>query len=275
LLGGTAPPQLKRPQFLGIVASATLAMTLAKKSSGRVDGFVVEGETAGGHNAPPRGPLQLSAAGEPVYGERDVPDLAKIRALGLPFWLAGSYGKPGKLAEALQLGASGIQVGTAFAFCAESGISPELKQQVIRPSRSGKGRVFTDPLASPTGFPFKVVQVDGTLSEARTYADRIRVCDLGYLRHAYRKPDGTLGYRCAAEPVEDYVRKGGEREDTAGRKCVCNGLLATVGLGQSRDDGVESALLTAGNEVANVAQFAKPGSDHYTAADVVQQLLGA
>lgn len=275
LLGSTAAPQLKRPQFLGIVASATLAMTLAKKSSGRVDGFVVEGETAGGHNAPPRGPLHLSAAGEPVYGERDVPDLAKIQALGLPFWLAGSYGKPGKLAEALRLGAAGIQVGTAFAFCAESGVSPELKREVIRLSRSGNGRVFTDPLASPTGFPFKVVQVQGTLSDAHTYGERTRVCDLGYLRHGYRKPDGTVGYRCAAEPVEDFVRKGGKREDTAGRKCVCNGLLATVELGQSRDAGEEPALLTAGNEVSNVAQFAKPGSDSYTAAEVVQQLLGA
>jgi NAD(P)H-dependent flavin oxidoreductase YrpB (nitropropane dioxygenase family) len=39
--GGTAPG-LKRPFFLGIVASATLAITLARKSSGAVDGFVVE-----------------------------------------------------------------------------------------------------------------------------------------------------------------------------------------------------------------------------------------
>jgi NAD(P)H-dependent flavin oxidoreductase YrpB (nitropropane dioxygenase family) len=70
--------------FLGIVASATLAITLARKSNGQVNGFVVEGETAGGHNAPPRGALQLNAAGEPVYGPRDVADLEKIRELGLP-----------------------------------------------------------------------------------------------------------------------------------------------------------------------------------------------
>ncbi|MCX6890332.1 MAG: nitronate monooxygenase, partial [Verrucomicrobia bacterium] len=105
---------LKRPLFLGIVASATLAMTLAKKASGRVDGFVVEGPTAGGHNAPPRGALQLTPQGEPLYGPRDVPELDKIRALGLPCWLAGGYGLPGKLQQALQLGAAGIQVGTPF-----------------------------------------------------------------------------------------------------------------------------------------------------------------
>lgn len=272
--GGPAP-KLKRPQFLGIVASATLAMTLAKKSSGKVDGFVVEGETAGGHNAPPRGPMQLSAAGEPVYGERDVADLEKIRALGLPFWLAGSYGKPGKLAEALSLGAAGIQAGTAFAFCEESGITPELKQQVIQLSREGKARVFTDPVASPTGFPFKVVQVEGTLSDASAYEARERLCDLGYLRHAYRKTDGTLGYRCPAEPVDDYVRKGGAVADTSGRKCVCNGLLAAIGLAYDHESGVdEPALITAGNEVAHVAQFVKPGGDTYSAAEVIERLLG-
>src|SRR5258708_2153590 len=42
--GGQAP-ELKRPQFLGIVASTTLATALARKASGRVDGFVVEGIT--------------------------------------------------------------------------------------------------------------------------------------------------------------------------------------------------------------------------------------
>ncbi len=41
LFGSTAP-QLKRPLFLAIVSSATLAITLAKKSTGRVDGFIVE-----------------------------------------------------------------------------------------------------------------------------------------------------------------------------------------------------------------------------------------
>jgi nitronate monooxygenase len=46
---------LKRPAFLAIVAAQVLAQALVKKATGRVDGFVVEGPTAGGHNAPPRG----------------------------------------------------------------------------------------------------------------------------------------------------------------------------------------------------------------------------
>jgi len=273
--GGPAPA-LRRPHFLGIVASATLAITLARKSNGVVDGFVVEGETAGGHNAPPRGAMQLNAAGEPIYGPRDVPDLNKIRELGLPFWLAGSYGSPEKLVEAQALGAAGVQVGTAFAFCEESGIRPDLKKQVIQLSREGRARVFTDPLASPTGFPFKVVQLEGTASDARAAAERIRRCDLGYLRHAYRKADGPVGYRCPAEPVEDYVRKGGAASETVGRQCVCNGLTATIGLAQvGTENGTDLPLVTAGNDVAEVAKFVRPGRDTYTAAEVVRHLLSA
>jgi NAD(P)H-dependent flavin oxidoreductase YrpB (nitropropane dioxygenase family) len=270
---GGAAPKLKRPHFLGIVASSTLAITLARKSNGIVDGLVVEGETAGGHNAPPRGVLELNAVGEPIYGPRDQVDLEKIRELRLPFWLAGSFGRPGKLAEARRLGATGVQVGTAFAFCEESGIRDDLKRQTIALSRASRARVFTDPLASPTGFPFKVVQLAGTQSENRPHEERTRLCDLGYLRHAYRRPDGGVGYRCPAEPVEDFVRKGGLLADTKGRVCLCNGLVATIGLAQVRPESkADEALVTAGNEVATVAEFVPPGHDSYSAAEVVRKL---
>ncbi len=269
-----AVPALPRPQFLAIISSATLALTLARKSNGRVDGFIVEGAVAGGHNAPPRGALQLSAAGEPVYGPRDVPELAKIREIGLPFWLAGAYAQPEKLVEARQLGAAGVQVGTIFAFCEESGISPNLKQQVLQISRTEPVRVFTDPLASPTGFPFKVLQLLGTLSDEARYFARERLCDLGYLRQPYQKPDGTVGYRCASEPVDDYLKKGGKLEETVGRKCLCNGLMATVGLGQQRPDGTEDPIITAGDDVAKLARFLPTDRDSYCAADVIQWLLG-
>jgi nitronate monooxygenase len=268
-------PLLGRPRFLAIVSSAALAVTLARKSNGRVDGFVVEGDLAGGHNAPPRGPMQLDPGGQPVYGPRDAPDLEKIRELGLPFWLAGSYARPEKVETALRLGACGVQVGTAFAFCAESGIDDDLKREAIRESLAGKARVFTDPVASPTGFPFKVVGLAGTLSESGVYADRRRICDLGYLRQPYRKGDGGVGYRCPGEPVEDYVRKGGAFADTAGRKCLCNGLAATVGLAQVRGDGPEPALVTAGNELEDIVRLVPPGGGSYSAGDVVRYLRGA
>jgi len=272
---GGAPPALTRPRFIAIISSATLAITLARKSTGRVDGFVVEGASAGGHNAPPRGSMRLNAKGEPVYGERDLPDLEKIKALGLPFWLAGSFGQPEKLAEALRMGAAGIQVGTPFAFCKESAMHPKWKQRVIAKSREGQIEIFTDPVASPTGFPFKVVRMEDTVSESPVQDQRERVCDLGYLRHPYQKPDGSLGYRCPSEPVESYLRKGGAVTDTVGRKCVCNGLLATIGLGQIRPGGhEEEALLTAGDEAARIAENIPAGSETYSADDVIDRLLG-
>jgi nitronate monooxygenase len=267
---------LQRPQFLAIVSSSTLALTLARKSKGRVDGFVVEGASAGGHNAPPRGALTLDENGEPVYGLRDSPDLEQIRAIGLPFWLGGSYGDATKLKQALELGAHGIQVGTAFAFCDESGMAPELKASVLRASREGRVRVFTDPHASPTGFPFKVLQLAGTVSEPEVFAQRESICDLGYLRQCYRQADGNVGYRCPGEPLADFLRKGGDQADTVGRKCVCNGLLSAVAYAQVRRSGdVEPPLVTAGDDAAQVHRFLKPGRDTYRADDVLDALLDA
>jgi len=271
---GAAPVELQRPQFLAIVSSATLAMTLARKSAGKVDGFVVEGASAGGHNAPPRGPMTLDAGGEPVYGLRDSPDLQQIRGLGLPFWLAGSYGDAAKLAQALALGASGIQVGTAFAFCDESGLSPDLKAKTLAACREGSIKVFTDPYASPTGFPFKVLQAVGTVSEQDVFEGRARICDLGYLRQSYRQEDGTLGYRCPGEPLEDYLRKGGTEPETHGRKCVCNGLVAAVDYAQVRPSGeIEPVLITAGDDAAYLHRFLQAGRTTYSADDVLDSLL--
>ncbi len=267
-------PKLKRPKFFPIISSAVLAKMLAKNATGQVDGFIVEGPTAGGHNAPPRGKLELSVKGEPVYGERDVADLDAIAAVGLPFWLAGSYAEPERVVEALQAGATGVQVGTAFAYSDESGFSAELKKAVVARSKAGTAEVFTDPLASPTGFPFKVVPMADTMSEENIYDKRERVCDLGYLRTAYLIDDDTVGWRCPSEPVRDFIRKGGDEAETVGRKCVCNALLASIGLGQIQKSGEpELPLVTSGDDVANVARFLKPGADSYTAADVIEYLL--
>lgn len=265
---------VKRPAFLAIVSSHVLAAMLARKIETPVDGFIIEAPTAGGHNAPPRGKLHLSDGGEPIYGDRDVPDLDAIRQLGLPFWLAGGYAEPELVREALRLGAAGVQVGTAFAYCEESGFDADVKRRVLELSRQHQARVFTDPVASPSGFPFKVVELEGTLSGSGVYEDRTRICDLGYLRTAYRREDGSLGWRCPAEPVDDYARKGGGAEETLGRKCLCNALMANVGLGQIRGLGdPEAMLITSGDDVEDVARFLEPGADSYRAVDVIHHLL--
>lgn len=267
---GAVGLQLHRPAFYAIVAAHTLAVTLARKATGAVDGFVVEGATAGGHNAPPRGAVQLNARGEPVYGARDVVDLSAMRALGLPFWLAGGTGSPESLRAARAEGAAGIQVGTAFAFSDESGITSDIKRRVLRDLAEGQLSVFTDPRASPTGFPFKVVEAPSLESATE---DRPRICDLGYLRTAARRGDGRLVYRCAAAPVAQFVADGGTIEETEGRKCLCNGLAATVGLAQVRKDGTtELPLVTSGDAILELTAVSK-GRDAYTAQDVLDYLL--
>ncbi|MBW8771729.1 MAG: nitronate monooxygenase, partial [Gemmatimonadetes bacterium] len=262
---------LKRPRFLPVISAATLAATLAKKANGRVDGFVVEGPTAGGHNAPPRGEPRLNERGEPVYGARDVVDLAKMRELGLPFWLAGGVGSPSGLELALAEGAAGIQVGTLFAFSEESGLAAEIKRRVFAAVASGTASVLTDPRASPTGYPFKVVELP--VHDAPT-EERTRVCDLGYLRVAVKTPEGRVTYRCPAEPVEAYLGKGGELADTLGRRCLCNGLMSDVGLGQVRSGGVEPELITSGDDLSSILSVAG-GREGYGAEEALNYLLGA
>lgn len=260
---------LKRPKFLPIVSSHVLASSLATKASGRIDGFVFEAHTAGGHNAPPRGDMKLNERGEPIYGERDLPDLEKVRALGLPFWMAGSTGSAAGLQAALDAGAAGIQVGTLFAYCDESGLDPRIKRSVLEGVAAGKVGVHTDARISPTGFPFKVVRMEGGDFQD---AQRQRVCDLGYLRTAFRNLKGRLDYRCPAEPVKDFVAKGGEVAETEGRGCLCNALLANIGHGQVRPDGIdEKPLLTSGDELLSIVRHLGERA-RYAASDVIDYL---
>jgi NAD(P)H-dependent flavin oxidoreductase YrpB (nitropropane dioxygenase family) len=281
VMGKEMPGELKRPYFFPIVSSAILAASLKKKSTGEVNGFIVEGPVAGGHNAPPRGPMKLNSLGEPIYGVRDEVSLADMKELGLPFWMAGAAATPEKLEEYISQGAHGIQVGTLFAFCQESGLGQSEKQAVIDRILSGdspeNGWVFTDPVSSPTGFPFKAVRLSGTMSETNVYQTRRRICDLGYLRSAYKTPEGGVGYRCAAEPVEDFIKKGGTIEQTVGKKCLCNALMADIGMPQiqkwkDQTTSTELPLLTAGDDL-NLLSRILNGRTSYKAADVIHYIF--
>ncbi len=138
----------------------------------------------------------------------------------------------------------------------------------------GQASVFTDPIASSSGYPFKIVQLEGSLSESEVYDQRSRICDLGYLRSAYKRPDGTVGFRCSSEPVDDFVHKGGQVVDTEGKKCLCNGLMSTVGYPQyQKEDYLEPPLITAGKELSFITSLVKEGKTSYSARDVLDFLL--
>ena len=125
---------------------------------------------------------------------------------------------------------------------------------------------------SPTGFPFKVLEVEDTNGVPEVYEQRTRMCDLGYLQSAYLDKKGRLLARCPSEPVDDYVRKGGKEEDTERRGCLCNGLMANIGLGQRRTSGDEQPLFTGGDELLSMP-LGSLEDPSYSAAEVLDYLL--
>ena len=262
----------RAPAFFPIVSSDALASILEKKiTPGAFAGFVVEHHTAGGHNAPPRN-KRVDADQNPVYDARDEANLARIAALGYPFYVAGGYGTPEALRRAWAHGAVGVQVGSLFSLCNESGYPEADKRHLIRSIHTGAAIIRTDGRASPTGFPFKVVEVAGTLGIPEAQAERTRICDLGYLQGAYLDAKGKMQGRCASEPVDDYVRKGGAVEDTVRRACLCNGLAANIGLGQVQKWGEEQTFFTGGDDLVNLP-LASAEHPHYSAQDVIDHLM--
>lgn len=264
---------LVKPKFLAIISSHALAAYLGKDEKTRPDGFIVEGSSAGGHNAPPRSKDAIGEDGQSKFTELDEADLAKVAKAGLPFWLAGGYATPEKLAQAKELGAVGIQVGSLFALADESGFTRDIKNQLLEKLATDSLQVKTDPFASPTGFPFKIVEITGTLSDESAFDDRSRNCDLGYLRAPFERANGGIGYRCPGEPIKTYEFKGGASQNNSKSKCLCNALMADIGLGQLRVDGtVELPLVTFGSDLSGAKELSNLHPQGWNAVQVLNFL---
>ena len=268
--------EIKKPKFLAIISVDVLGTYLARDEETRPDGFIIEHNSAGGHNAPPRGKYEFDEKGEPIYGLKDIADLEKMKKLGLPFWLAGTYGNPNRVKEALDSGAAGVQVGTLFAISNHSGFSDKTRKQLIEKLKSGILDIKTDVKASPTSFPIKIAKLEGHTSTAEGFAARPKLCDLGYLREPVLAESGRTIYRCPSEPDDQFIKKGGAIEDIDGRKCLCNGLMANIGLPQVRRDGyVEAPIVTLGSDIEGAKELLKSHPDGYGADDAVKWLLSA
>lgn len=262
-------PEVKRPAFLPIVSTDVLASLMTKRlPANSIQGFVVEKPTAGGHNAPPRMKGVFDKTGQPVYGPKDDVCFKNLESLDIPFWIAGSLASPEGLAEAHALGAVGIQAGSIFALSNNSGMKSSYRSEMRRLGYKGKLAIRTDPSASPTGFPFKVAQLNGTQSEAVVYDERKRICDLSALLVPYKISETKIGFRCASEPVDDYVRKGGKLEDTVGARCLCNGLFSAAGFGNP----VEPPIFTMGDDVSFLPYLMSDENASYCAADAIKYL---
>jgi len=283
--------ELEVPRFLAIITSDILARHFMKADPPKEgvrphvppDGFIIEEPIAGGHNAPPRNKKVFDEIGQPVYTERDLANMERMKELGMPYWLAGGYGSREGLLRAKSMGAQGIQLGSFMALTDKSGLKPEIREDMIRRIRSGEDvGVYTDSHISPTGYPFKVAQIEGTLSDPEVYAARTRICDLGYLRkavevdHVDRKTGEVskrVFYRCPSEPEAAYEGKGGLLADTIGRGCLCNGLFAAHGMAQVHKGVREPAVVTIGDSVnENVRAF--PAEFPFTPGNAVRSIRG-
>jgi len=269
-----AGTQIKKPKFLAIISVDVLGTYLARDEETRPDGFIIEHNSAGGHNAPPRGKWEFDENGEPIYGPKDIADIEKMKKLELPFWLAGTYGNPERVKAALAQGAAGVQVGTLFAISNHSGFSSKTRGQLLNKLKSNNLEIKTDVKASPTSFPIKIAKLEGHTSTADGFAARPKLCDLGYLREPAISETGRTIYRCPSEPDDQYIKKGGAIEDIEGRKCLCNGLMANIGLPQVRKDGYEEApIVTLGSDIEGAKVLLKDHPDGYGADEAVKWLL--
>ena len=269
-----AGTKIKKPKFLAIISVDVLGTYLARDEETRPDGFIIEHNSAGGHNAPPRGKWEFDTNGEPIYGPKDIADIEKMKKLDLPFWLAGTYGSPERVKAALKQGAAGVQVGTLFAISNHSGFSGKTRKQLLDKLKSDTLEIKTDVKASPTSFPIKIAKLEGHTSTSEGFAARPKLCDLGYLREPAISETGRTIYRCPSEPDDQFIKKGGAVEDIDGRKCLCNGLMANIGLPQVRKDGyVEAPIVTLGSDIEGAKVLLKSHPDGYGADEAVNWLL--
>ena len=119
-----------------------------------------------------------------------------------------------------------------------------------------------------------MARVPGTMSDDDVYESRSRICDVGLLRSVASDGEGGVIYRCSSEPEDDFERKGGSLDQTIGRSCLCNNLLATIGLAKPRKDGsTEPPIVTSGDDLVEMGAFLQNGSTSYSASDVLKVLL--
>jgi hypothetical protein len=86
----------------------------------------------------------------------------------------------------------------------------------------------------------------------------------------------SMQFHCAQRLPDAALGKGGKTEETIGRCCLCNGLVAAIGLGQRRPDGTtEPPAVTLGQDLAFLRELLPPGRQSYTAVEVVAYLLQA
>jgi len=113
-----------------LIASATTPQEARALEAGGVDAVIAQGWEAGGH----RGTFA------PPYGEGQIGTFALVPqvadAVGVPVIAAGGIADGRGIAAALMLGASAVQLGTAFLSCPEARVHPLYRQALTEATRA-------------------------------------------------------------------------------------------------------------------------------------------
>lgn len=134
LAGGLppAPAIAAIRQFAKLVAFAPNLALARKLLRSRVDALVIEGSEAGGHI----GPVSLAVLAQEILPA--LPDAI--------VFAAGGIGRGEAVAAMVEMGASGVQLGTRFAAASESVAHPAFKKAFVRASaRDAVASVQFDP----------------------------------------------------------------------------------------------------------------------------------
>lgn len=121
---------LKDKDILIIATATTVAEAKLVEAAG-FDAVVAQGFEAGGTRGTFAGPYE---AGE-IGGLALVPQV--VDAVSVPVIAAGGIGDGRGIAAALMLGASGVQMGTAFLTCPESAVSPAWRKALVEARDDG------------------------------------------------------------------------------------------------------------------------------------------
>ncbi len=122
--------------LMGTATSVEEAIALERAG---MDAVIAQGAEAGGHRGSfATGPEEVDFAAGLVGTMALVPQI--VDAVGVPVVASGGIMDGRGIAAALALGASGVQMGTAFLTCAEAGI-PEAHKQAILAARETRTRV--------------------------------------------------------------------------------------------------------------------------------------
>ncbi|HUK65572.1 MAG TPA: nitronate monooxygenase [Anaeromyxobacteraceae bacterium] len=129
--------QALRRQGTVVFGTATTLCEASVLAESGVQAVVVQSSEAGGHRATFTAPAEKALVGMMALLPR-VADAVKI-----PLVAAGAIMDGRGIAAALALGAHGVQLGTAFLACPESGASPAYKAAVLAARGEGDPTVLT------------------------------------------------------------------------------------------------------------------------------------